>query len=450
LFSLVVFAGYFVKKGTLGCLIPVISSGWLLANGSISVIYFSTFHPDAFYETLKGSISYLVGGMRYQLAIFLFLLVYFVSISQLLKKEEKVPQNPLRVSKYLGYATLASIMLMSIFYMLARAAPLPEFLKSWGLRLHIYLQTLWFAVGVVSLRLSRAIKIMMLAFFVFALIFFSLGGERGIAIMPLAAVFCGMFFFSEASTRTKLVFAVSLIVALPWFAVISNATRILLGTPEEQEVRFQDLSYRLAALKEWRYVVKQVPAGTHFFGRLFFTAGNVIVAYSPIEYSYRHFSPTEYAKEAAISMVPRPVRRFIGIDLDITKAQYTGSWILRDYGINVTEFTSVEPSTIGSLWMFGGYIPVLIGGFVLALIHSFIAWVVRHAWTQNPDKGVFYFSVYFSTILWSSNSDLILIWRTVVLQLVFAYFGFKLISPFLKIGYTSATEQYEKPILEGY
>jgi hypothetical protein len=39
---------------------------------------------------------------------------------------------------------------------------------------------------------------------------------------------------------------------------------------------------------------------------------------------------------------------------------------------------------------------------------------------------------------------LIALWRTVVLQLVFAYFGFKLISPFLKIGYAAIAEQYEE------
>jgi hypothetical protein len=126
------------------------------------------------------------------------------------------------------------------------------------------------------------------------------------------------------------------------------------------------------------------------------------------------------------------------------ECDYTGTWILRDYGMKVTETTSVETSTIGSLWMLGGYIPVLIGGLAMALIHSFIAWIIRRAWVRNPDRGVFYFSVFFHLIYWSLNLDLLTLWRTALLQFVFAYFGFLLINPFLKIAYAGMAEKYKQ------
>jgi hypothetical protein len=446
------FALHFIKKGTLGFLIPVISSGLLLMGTSVPIIYFSIFYPDSVYRTLAGEISYFAGGVKYQLAIFLFLLVYSVSMCLFLRNEKLIPQHPTMVSKYIGYISFALFVLISCLHMYAvtvfgSKTPSLYFTGGgdWAYRLYNHFRALLFAVGVVITRLSWTVKMVLVVFLMLVVAFYSLLSARGGALWPIVSVLGGMFLFSEAKTRTKIILFLVCIMALPWYVLIGNTVRIVL-----YRARQRSIEERISAMKEWKSVVKRVPVGVNFFGRTFFTAGNLIVACSPAQYPYKHFSPTGYAKEVVISMVPGPVMRFTGLGVSITKMQYTGTWMLRDYGMFVTETTSIETSTIGSLWMLGGYIPVLIGGFFLALIHSLVAWIIRRAWVQNPDKGVFYFSVCFNPIFWSHSLDLIAIWRTVILHLVFAYFGFKLISPFLKMFYVGMKKRHEELALGMY
>jgi len=431
-----VFAIHFIKNGSLGCLIPLIAPVWLILGNCVGIIYFSFFYPDAVYTTMAGEISYFAGGIRYQLAIFIFLLAYFVSMSWLLRNDGVILQHPSMVSKYVGYLSIAFAVPIICLHMLTMAATLTNFIGVWGHRLYNYYVTLLFVAGVVIVRLSRVVKTALVVFLAIVLVFYSMGSSRAWAIFPIASLISGLFFFSEVKARTKVILLVSGIVVLPWFMLISNVTRLVLGGAGH----FEDLPYIWSTLKDWKQITKHVPADVTFFGRMFFPAGNVIVAYSPTQYPYRHFSAAGYAKEALVCMLPLPVQKFTGIMLDEREAQYTGWWMLLQYDIFVSESTSVPPSTIGNLWMFGGYIPVFIGGFLLALIHSFIAWIVRSGWRRSPDRGVFYFSVFYFIIFWSLNWDLIHIWRTIVLQFIAAYVGFKLISPFLKIGYASMAE----------
>ena len=96
---------------------------------------------------------------------------------------------------------------------------------------------------------------------------------------------------------------------------------------------------------------------------MFFTAGNVIVAHTPSMHPYRYPSPVKYAKELAIYMLPdQLIRRLTGITDPITKlsvlleTDYTGTWLLRDWGMDVTPTSAVGVSTIGHFWMLGGFL----------------------------------------------------------------------------------------------
>lgn len=443
------FAFYFAKRRTLGALIPIVAPLWLVVGSCVGIIYFSIFYPDGTYPTLALDVSYFAGGIRYQLVIFLFLLVYFSSLVWLLKGDRMVPQHSSMVSKYVGYSSIVIVVPVVILHALTLVANLPSFIEGWGFRLYNYYQSLLFVIGVLISRLSKTFIIFLCIFLGATCLFYSLGNARQFVLFPIAALTCSIFFFSELKGRTRAIIMAAAIFSIPWLLLITNTTRALLGIGAGT---FEDPRYTWKLLKEWRYLVERESVGASFFGRMFFTAGNVIVAYSPSTYPYRYFSAGEYAKEVAIAVLPGPVLRRMGFIMfrQTLRLDYTGTWILRDYDINVSETTSVEVSTIGNLWMLGGYIPVLIGGFLLALIHAFVAWRVRRAWIQNPDKGIFYFSVLFFCILWCFNWDLINIWRNVVWHFIFAYFGFKLISPLLKIGYASEAVQYEEAMLEGY
>jgi len=432
-----VFAIYFIKKGTLGCLIPVIVPIWLVVGSCIGIIYFAIFWPDEGYETMSGSVSFFAGGAKYQLAIFSFLLTYLGSLAWLLRKEGSVEQQSWMVSKSIAYISLFLVVAAVSIEIIFAFLPLPLFFHLWAGRLFTRYQTVLFVTGVVIVILPKVTKIWTVFFLAAMTFFYILRNARAMALVPLIAFFSGVFFFSQLKTRTKLTLALMMITSIPFFLMIGNTVRIILGAGALQASAQQ----RFSALKDWREAARQWDVGLGFFGRMYFTAGNLIVAHTPTLYPYRYPSPKKYAKEFAIYMLPdQAIRRVKGISDRTTKlsvlmhTDYTGTWLLRDYGMEVIETSSVETSTIGHFWMLGGYLPVLLGGFMVALVHAFTAGIIRRAWIRNPDKAVFYFGVLFYCFIWTLNWDFIQLWRNIFWNLIYAFVGFKLISPFLKIG----------------
>jgi hypothetical protein len=184
---------------------------------------------------------------------------------------------------------------------------------------------------------------------------------------------------------------------------------------------------------------------------MYFSAGNVIVAHTPSLYSYKPFLPLQYGKEFAIYMLPdQMIRRLMGISDRTRKlsvvfhTDYVGTWLLRDYGLEVMETTSVETSIIGHFWMLGGFLPVLVGGFMVALTHAAVAGIIRRAWTKNPDKGIFFFAVLLYVFIWCMNWDFIEMFRSFLWGLIYAFVGYAIISPFLRHGRTSIDTTYEQ------
>jgi hypothetical protein len=112
--------------------------------------------------------------------------------------------------------------------------------------------------------------------------------------------------------------------------------------------------------------------------------------------------------------------------------------------MEVMETTSVETSIIGHFWMLGGFLPVLIGGFMVALLHASVAGIIRRAWTKNPDKSIFYFAVLLYVFIWCTNWDFIEMFRSFLWGLIYAFVGYAIISPFLGHGRTSIDTTYEQ------
>lgn len=452
------FAVYFLKKGTLGCLIPVIVPLWTIVGNCAGVIYFAMFFPNASYSTPGGYVSHFAGGVKYQLAILGFFVVYFSSMAWLLRKEDEVEQHPTMVSKRVGYMAIAIVVFsvsVEIVAWFARAAlGLPLFFFLWVGRLFTRFQTLLFVAGVAIIRISKVAKIWLVIFLIAMTFFYTLRNARGMALMPIAALFCGLLFFSESKTRTKLALMVIVVIGMPMYLLIGNTARILLGSAVGREASF---GQQLGALKDWRQAAAQSEVGVSFFGRMFFTAGNVIVAYTPSQYPYRYPSPAKYAREFAIYMLPdQMIRRVMGITDRTTKlsvllqTDYTGTWLLRDFGMEVSPTTAVGVSTIGHFWMLGGFLPVLFGGFAVALVHALVARITRRFWIKNPDKAIFYFAVLCYCFIWSMSWDLIQLLRNVLWNSIYALVAWMLISQFLKIGGGATSEQYEQPELMEY
>jgi hypothetical protein len=446
------FAVYFLKKGTLGCLIPVMAPLWLIIGTCGGIIYFAMFHPEAGYWTPGGYVSYFAGGVKYQLAIGGFLLVYLASMVRLLRGEDEVAQHPAMISSRVGYMAAAIIVFSAsveiIMWFMRTVVGTPLFLFLWVGRLFVRYKTLLFVPGAAIVRISRSGKIFLVFFLVAITFFYTLRNARAMALIPIAALFCGLLFFSESKTRTKLTVMAILIVGIPIYLMVGNTARILLGSAAGREASFEQ---QLSALKDWRVAAEQSETGLGFFGRMFFTSGNVIVAHTPSQYPYRYPSPVKYAKELAIYMLPDPlIRKLVGVEDRLTKlsllfrTDYTGTGLLRDFGMEVSPTTSVEVSTIGHFWMLGGFLPVLLGGFAVALVHALVARITRRLWIKNPDKAVFYFACVFFCFIWSMNWDFIQLLRNLLWNSIYAFVGWMLISPFLKIGSGAMSVQYEQ------
>jgi hypothetical protein len=429
------FAVYFLKKGTLGCLIPVLVPIWTIAGSCFGIIFFGMLYPDESYPTPGGSVSYFAGGLRYQFAIMLFMLAFFVFMAIFLRKESTIEQHPWMVSSRIGKIALYFIVVTVSLQIMLWLLPVPFFLALWIGRLFERYHSLLFVAGVVIVALPKFTKIWFTGFLGIMLVFFTIRNARGWALIPCLALFCGMFFFSQMKSRTKITLAIIAIVGLPLFMVVSNISRTVLGAGSSQA----SMGQRIAAFKDWRSALQRTDAATSFFGRMFFTAGNTVVANTPSLYEYRDFYPVEYVKEFTVYMLPdQMVRRVMGISdrerkLSIVfETYYTGTWLLKDYGMGISETSSVEPSVIGHFWMLGGYPFMFLGGIAVAVVYGIAAWIIRKAWLKSPDKGVFYFGVLVYAFIWTTNLDFIQIVRAELWGLIYAAVGYMLIKPFLK------------------
>jgi hypothetical protein len=448
------FVIYFLKRRILNALIPAIAPIRLVLGSCVGIIYFAMFYPDGYYATMTGPVSYFAGGVRYQAAIFLFLLIYFTLMAWFLRKEPTASQNQMMCSKNIAY--LCSLIIVPIigFNAFSRIVSLPSFLDAWASRLHVYYHSLLFVVGALITRVSKNFQLWLAVFLAGMVFFYTLGNARGRAMAPIMAMICGMFLFSALKSRTKIIIICIIAFLLPWYMLIGNTTRALSRTSGGA---FEDLGYRLSLLKQWKTVVKEQSVGLSFFGRLFYTGGNVIVAQLPSQYPYRSFSLPGYAKEALIFILPGPIIQkmqsaaFGSKVSKIVSANYTGNWMANDYGLNVSETTAVTTSLIGNLWMFGGFTMIFFGAFLLAMLHKFSAWILRRAWDYRPEKGIFYFAIVFQNIYSTFDHDLISQWRGTIWLFIFAFSMYKLVvEPLLRIFPPSLPQEENLPQLMEY
>jgi hypothetical protein len=64
-------------------------------------------------------------------------------------------------------------------------------------------------------------------------------------------------------------------------------------------------------------------------------------------------------------------------------------------------------SLLGSLYMLGGVVPVILGACAIAGFHSLLSRLIGLANRRSRHLGLFIFSMMASTLIWSQNVDLI-------------------------------------------
>jgi len=163
-------------------------------------------------------------------------------------------------------------------------------------------------------------------------------------------------------------------------------------------IGFSDLGDRIQALAHWHEVVSTTPVLASTFGRLFFTGGHTIVTMSPAEFPYVHFSPSAYLWEFLTRMLPRKA---------VFESYYSANpnLILMRYDFLITEETSVPVSFVGSLYMLGGILPVVLGGIVIGLFHSLVSRGLGVLSRHSRYLALFVFAMLAPSLLWAQNLD---------------------------------------------
>jgi hypothetical protein len=179
----------------------------------------------------------------------------------------------------------------------------------------------------------------------------------------------------------------------PLAMVVSDTTRIVTNS-----IGFTDINARLGALNQWQDVLLQTPVLTSTFGRLFFIGGHSIITLSPEHYPYIDFSPSRYAFEFVMRMLPK---RFFGTLYYSEQPNI----ILRLYGFLITPETSYPLSTVASLYMLGGVVPVAVGGALIGLFHSTVGYGLRRARRRSPYLALIVFAMISTELLWGQNRD---------------------------------------------
>ena len=391
-----------VRCGSLEALVPVGFLSWFAAAFPTTSIYCALFQPRAFYETIYQTRYILDGNLRVQMVLFVFLLGYGAITSLAVSRRAQPFQLAVDLPsiKRLALITFWFAIGANLFNAASKLRELPEVWQYLADGFITYVRGLFFILGAAFVNLRMLTRIIGVVCLLFIMVFYVLGNRREFAAWPFVLFVLGLLFAGRLRQKTKFKIMVGFVLFVPVFMVIANTTRVVLGT-----VGFQQLGARAAALTRWREEALTGSIPGRALGRLFSTGGHSLMTLSPERYSYLDFNPQAYMQESLTRLLPGRL---------YYKPYYSTTGRLERYDFLITEETSVELSMLGSLWMIGGYLPVVVGGVCIGILHVILMRVIRGAVRGSSFKGIFYFSMVLPTLMWGHNLDPITHFRAVV------------------------------------
>lgn len=417
---IIIFSWWFIRKGTLAAMIPVLFLFYMILTWPTPIILFGIFYPtQAYYRTLIGYHFMFDAGVKVQLCVLLFLTGYLSIMSLSLRNERYVESNASVQSNSLGYLIGVLATAVIFFHGFSCVVRIPKFAAYLAQGLHKYLNGLVFIIGAFLRSFPKAVKIAMLALIGISVLFYTVGNNRGWAAFCVAFLTLGILLSSGYSRRTKLIIVICLALAFPVYATIANVTREVLGT-----IGFEEgFQYRLGILRQWRQLSAERTATAFTFGRMFHTGGHAIISMTPEEVPYRLFRLQPFIRECFEALLPGVL---------VYHPYYRGTHILLDYGFHIAlGVTSTDVSMIGNLWMMGGWLPVAFGGIALGLWHGLLVKILQRCWRASEMKALVYFSILLPSIFWTTNFDFITHWRTTIYGLALATIIYWLLKLFI-------------------
>jgi hypothetical protein len=396
--NLIIIAGawvYFASRGTLEGLMPAMFLTWLAAATPLAAIYFALMTPDHTYSTAAGTREFLYGGARLQGMTMLFTVAY-VGVMYLLQGRGipwRTPVGTRTMDRRAATVVLWIAITAITFNAVSKVKPFPGLLQYVADGGYHTLNGLTLVAGALFTSLALRTRLTAILFLGIAGAFYSIGNARGMAALPIALLLVGLIFLSDFDRRWKRWTVIAALTFFPLAMVVSNTTRIVTKT-----IGFRDLNARLGALNEWQEVLSQNNPLTSTFGRLFFVGGHTIITMSPEYYPYVDFNLARYSFEFMMRLLPK---RFFG---DLYYSEQPNR-ILRLYGFLITDETSQPLSTVGSLYMLGGWVPVAVGGVLIGVFHSGVGYGLRRARQRSPYLALFIFAMISAELLWGQNRD---------------------------------------------
>jgi hypothetical protein len=399
---------YFSKKQQIEFLIPVLSLPNQLFAWPVAMVYFAIFNPSAYYATWEGSVStpFVSGATRVQLATLLFWIGYFPVVR--LATRGTGEMRPIRNPAFVAACVAIFGMTILVVNGISKIIVFPESITYVLDGLLKYFNGILLVVGALFTYLSKKMKIMLAIFFPAMILFYTIANARGLAVIPTIFFFAGILLLSGISTKIKLIILLSLFVLLPIYVVVGNVTRVLGGG-----VGFEDLSYRLQLLKEWRYVFSQSSPLTSTMGRLFYSGGHAIITQTPESHPFLDFSIFGYIKELLLRLLPGTIW---------FNPYYSHYLILRDYGFRIMPGKStVEVSMLGNLWLLGGFKAVFLGGIAVGVFHSFVIKFLRRSSERSQLKALLYLGALAPMLMYTTGRAFIDMCRDYIWALIFGF-----------------------------
>lgn len=391
---------YFVRQKSIQSIIPILFLAWITVGWIIGTIYFGLFETDAAYLDIHGiPVRFLYKSIYLQMAIFSFISSYLLIMRFMMPRgypfvcSDIAPSSFKRITAAIVLVTFSALTLNSI----SKLIKMPDAIVYLADGSYLYLNGLLLIVGASFTSLTTKLKFQSGATMVLFGIFYTIGNARAMALIPISMFFVGLYFLSEISWKTKRNILFAFALALPSYLIVADTSRAVTGS-----IGFDDISSRIEAFSQSTQLImsskESIP--TKVLGRFFFTGGHGIISMTPESIPYLQLDVTDYLWEIMTNIFVPGAFYY--------KPIYSGSSVLRIYGFNIKPgVTSVEISTVGSLWILGGAIPVIVGGLIMGVLHVCIGKYVHHLHNISPMRALFFFAMMAPTIFWGSNLDLI-------------------------------------------
>lgn len=400
---------FFLTRRTFESVIPVVFLIWPLLSFPLATIYFGLSDPDAWYITTQEQHRpFLDNNIRVQAATMLFLVSYLFVVIVLRPRGSKLPTFSIQNRATKRLVMVATGLSMFSFAGGLYARVTQNYESGFGYLLagtFNYLFAIPMIIGVLFPKIPKAVKTVALTFFAVTSPVYLLYHSRLNLIGPWVMMAVGLLLFSEWPQRKKITLLVSSLFILPFLLIIGEVTRGVRPGLTLQE--------RTQALGQWQGFLQQSSFFGSTMGRFFSTGGHSIITLSPEEIPYFEFDPASYLTEMVVSTIV-PGRIWANY-------VYSTTYHLNRYGLRVTTSTSVELSLPGSLWMLGGWVPMVLGGIWVGLLMAGLMRWLSATTRRSPYQGLFYLTMTIGSVLWAFNYDPISLTRSLVRSVFVAW-----------------------------